>query len=205
MELPFVFACLFVVSLIDVYSQIIFIFQVGESARPVFCFFDEFGEYAREASAKRKNSIFFFPHLHPPTLALNKCPLVHTIPDTFCAATKIVISDRASDQTQELRFLWRSEAAPCRSRKWSVTNRIGFVAYFGAVWTLIRPVAEVNKQERGLKPTGTEVNIQGWRLEFNGPNPLGQPLRQDVRRVVSDLCHRPFLFIRCQIAFCGTT
>ena len=92
MELPFVFVCLFVVSLIDVYSQIIFIFQVGESARPVFCFFDEFGEYASEASARKRkqnNSSFFFPHLHPLTLALNKCPVGHTIPDTFCAATKI--------------------------------------------------------------------------------------------------------------------
>ena len=66
MELPFVFACLFVVSLIDVYTQIIFIFQVGESARPVFCFFDEFGEYAREASAKRKKLYFLLSPPPPP-------------------------------------------------------------------------------------------------------------------------------------------
>ena len=39
---------------------------------------------------------------------------------------------------------------------------IGFLAYFGAVWPPIRPVAEVNKQERGLEPTETEVNIQEW-------------------------------------------
>ena len=73
MELLFVFACLFVVSLIDVYSQIIFIFQVGESACPVHCFFDEFGEYASEASArKRKKTLFSsFPTstpLHSPSI-----------------------------------------------------------------------------------------------------------------------------------------
>ena len=215
MELPFVFACLFVVSLIDVYSQIIFIFQVGESARPLFCFFDEFGEYASEASARKRkqnNSSFFFPHLHPLTLALNKFPVGHTIPDTFCAATKIkpyqigpLFTHKNCKLSGAISVTEQSCAVPISKLKWSVTNRIGFGAYFGAVWTLIWPVAEVNKQERGLKPTGTEVNIQGWILEFNGPNPPGQPLWHDVRRVVSDLCHRPFLFIRCQIAFCGTT
>ena len=57
---------------------------------------------------------------------------------------------------------------------------IGFWAYFGAVWTPIRPVAEVNKQERGLEPTGTEVNIQEWGWEFSAPNPPGQPLQHFV-------------------------
>ena len=66
MELPFVFACLFVVSLIDVYSQIIFIFQVGESARPVFCFFDESGEYASEVRARKRKKLFSsFPTSNP--------------------------------------------------------------------------------------------------------------------------------------------
>ena len=54
---------------------------------------------------------------------------------------------------------------------------IGFLAYFGAAWTPIRPVAEVNKQERGLEPTETEVNIQEWGREFSAPNPLDQPLQ----------------------------
>ena len=57
---------------------------------------------------------------------------------------------------------------------------IGFLAYFGAVWTPIRPVAEVNKQERGLEPTETEVNIQEWGREFSAPNPRGQPLQHFV-------------------------
>ena len=35
-----------------------------------------------------------------------------------------------------------------RSRKWSVTYRIGFVPYFGVVWTPIQAVAEVNKLEQ---------------------------------------------------------
>ena len=60
MELFFVFVCLFVVSLIEVYSQIMFIFQVVESACLVFCFFDEFGEYASEASARRGKLYFLF-------------------------------------------------------------------------------------------------------------------------------------------------
>ena len=45
----------------------------------------------------------------------------------------------------EARFLCRSEAAPGRFRKWSVTYRIGSVPYFGAVSTPVRPVAEVNR------------------------------------------------------------
>ena len=31
--------------------------------------------------------------------------------------------------------------------------------YFGALWTGIRTVAELNKYERGLEPTETEVNL----------------------------------------------
>ena len=92
--------------------------------------------------------------------------------DNFCAARKIIL-DRASvhnlvprphptSKAREKRsgddvvlfthkndcggtFLWLNEAMPCRSRKWSVTYRIGIGRYYGAVWTPIRPVAEVNK------------------------------------------------------------
>ena len=42
-------------------------------------------------------------------------------------------------------ILWLNEAVPRRSRKWSVTYRIGFVPYFGVVWSPIQAVAEVNK------------------------------------------------------------
>ena len=64
-----------------------------------------------------------------------------------------------------LTFLRRSETAPRRSRR----------------WTLIRSVAEVNKQERGLEPTKTEVNFQEWELEFSAPNFHGQPRLHNVR------------------------
>ena len=67
MELFFVFDCLFVVSLTEVYSQIMFIFQVGESACLVFCFFDEFGEYASEVSA-RKRKLYFLLFPRPQSL-----------------------------------------------------------------------------------------------------------------------------------------
>ena len=50
--------------------------------------------------------------------------------------TKTVISAR---------FPRRSEAAPCRSRKWTVTYRISSVPHFGAMWTGIRTVTEVNE------------------------------------------------------------
>ena len=42
-------------------------------------------------------------------------------------------------------ILWLNEAVPCRSRKWSVTYRIGIGRYFGVVRTPIRPFAEGNK------------------------------------------------------------
>ena len=64
-----------------------------------------------------------------------------------------------------LTFLRRSETAPRRSRK----------------LTLMRSVAEVNKQERGLEPTKTEVNFQKWELEFSAPHFHGQPRRHNVR------------------------
>ena len=64
-----------------------------------------------------------------------------------------------------LTFLRRSETAPRRSRK----------------WTPVRSVVEVNKQERGLEPTKTEVNFQEWELEFSAPNFHGQPRRHNVR------------------------
>ena len=62
-----------------------------------------------------------------------------TIPDRFCATAKIM-PERASLHTQER--LWQRDFCDGaklrragRSRKWSVTYRIGFVPYFGAVNT----------------------------------------------------------------------
>ena len=97
----------------------------------------------------------------------------------FCSHTRTVVAAR---------FLWRSEVAPRRSRKWRVTYRIGFVPYFGAMWTPIRPVTGVNKWEQGLEPTETEVkNIQELGIEFSTPNSFRQLRRHDVRRVCERL------------------
>ena len=63
------------------------------------------------------------------------------------------------------RWFWRNicngaTPAPRRSRKWSFTYRIGSVPRIDVVWTVIRTVTVVNiKQQRGLEPTETEVNI----------------------------------------------
>ena len=58
-----------------------------------------------------------------------------------------------------------------------------FVPYSGAVWTPLRPVAEVNKLDWRLEPTETEVNILELGLGFNEPNLLGQLRQHDVRCV----------------------
>ena len=54
----------------------------------------------------------------------------------------------------------------------------------------------MNKWERGLEPTETEVNIQEWGLEFSVPNPLGQPpAPARCSMCVNDLClPGPLLF-----------
>ena len=57
-----------------------------------------------------------------------------------------------------------------------------FLPRFVAVWTGTRTVGEVNRYERGMECTETEVNIQ-WRLGFSSPNHTGQALRYDVRCV----------------------
>ena len=83
-----------------------------------------------------------------------------------------------------LTFLRRSETAPRRSRK----------------WTLMRSVADVNKQERGLEPTKTEVNFQEWELEFSAPNFHGN--RAGTTFGVNDLCRTgPSLFMLYRIPF----
>ena len=96
------------------------------------------------------------------------------------------------------RFLYRGEAAPRRSLKWRVTYRRGSVQHFGAVWTCICTI-EVNKWERGLESTETEVNIEEWGLGFSSPNPLGQPDRPTrpawCAMCVNDFQSVPLLFI----------
>ena len=52
-------------------------------------------------------------------------------------------------------------ATPQQVRARSITYWIGSVSHFGALWTSSRAEAEVNKLERGLEPTETEINIQG--------------------------------------------
>ena len=64
------------------------------------------------------------------------------------------------------RFLWLSEAEQGQSRKWSITYRIGFVPYFGAMRKTFR-IAEVNNHERELGPNAMEVSNQEWGLEFS--------------------------------------
>ena len=91
MELPFVFACLFVGSLIA--WRVLadnFYFPSWRICPSGVLFFRRIRRVCeRSESEKKKKTIFFFPHLQPLTLVLNKCPVGHTIPDTFCAATKI--------------------------------------------------------------------------------------------------------------------
>ena len=85
--------------------------------------------------------------------------------------------------------------------------------YITRVWGMgmlislaITVTAEVNKEERGLEPTETEVNNQEWGLELSVPNPLGQPLQYVVRCVwTTCLSPRPLLFILRRIAFCVNT
>ena len=69
------------------------------------------------------------------------------------------------------RFLRQSEAAPLQPRKRCITYRTGFASYFNAVCTPTRPVAEVNKQERGLEYTELEENIRSvdWKPSLVPP------------------------------------
>ena len=56
-----------------------------------------------------------------------------------------------------------------------------------SVGTGIWSIAEVNDLERRLEPTETEISIHKWGFGFNSQNPLGQPLRYDVRCVSTTL------------------
>ena len=59
-----------------------------------------------------------------------------------------------------------------------------FVPYLGAVWTLIWPVAEVNKWERGLGPSETEIfRSEDWNL-------LHQTLSVNRGSTKFDVCER---------------
>ena len=82
-----------------------------------------------------------------------------------------------------------TEAAPWKSRKCSITYWIGSVPHFGVALLIgiLMVTPEVNKWDRRLQSTGTEVNIQEWELAFGGPNPLCQPLRYNL---MFDVCER---------------
>ena len=109
---------------------------------------------------------------------------VHTVPDTFCAGTKM-IPGRASVHD------WRDfcNGAELRSTdhiKWSVTYRTGSVPHLSAVWTghSDRSGSEhIGARTGSLSATcgETEVNIQEWGLGLSSPNLLGQTLRHYVR------------------------
>ena len=111
---------------------------------------------------------------------------VHTIPDSFCAATKI-ISDRASVQTKER--LWRRDfcngaklrrAAPRRSQKWKVTYRIGVHTIpdsFCAATKMISDRASIHIMERL------------WRRDFcDGAKLRRAVLISKVESHISDRC-----------------
>ena len=86
----------------------------------------------------------------------------------------------------EKRDVWvrgRSKAAPRWSQKWSITYWINSVPYLSTVWTGTGTVPRVNKQEQELESTEKAENIQEWGLRFREPNPLGQPLRHNVKSV----------------------
>ena len=59
------------------------------------------------------------------------------------------------------------------SQKWSITNWIGSMLHFGAVWTSSLSIAEVNKYEKRLEPFETEANKQEWGLGFSSQTLLG--------------------------------
>ena len=54
-------------------------------------------------------------------------------------------------------LVWRKGMGKTRLQTRLKLN--GIVPYFCALWTPIRPVAEVNKKKRGLEPTERKVNI----------------------------------------------
>ena len=88
------------------------------------------------------------------------------------------------------------------SQKWSITNWIGSMLHFGAVWTSVLSIAQVNKYEKRLEPTETEANYQEWGLGFSSPNPLGQPLLHNVQCVWTTCSSFVLsLFILCKRAF----
>ena len=65
-----------------------------------------------------------------------------------------------------------------------------------------RRLAEVNKKEKGLGSTKTEVNIQKWGLGFSSPKPPGQPSWHDVRCLwTTSSSSIPLLLILHGIAF----
>ena len=101
---------------------------------------------------------------------------VHTLLDSFCTASKIIL-DGASVHTQE--WFWGRDfcdGAKLRHAELKVKHHISDrCSHWFSVNTYSAHSAEVNKSERGLETTETEINIQKGGLGFSATNPLGQP------------------------------
>ena len=104
-----------------------------------FFFFRPLGEHPRNYNCSATKLLFGY---------------VHTTPDCFCAATKVMqgFCSHLTGMVVAARFLWRNEA------DLHISDR--FVPYFGAGRKTIRTVAEINNQERELGPPEMEVSIQ---------------------------------------------
>ena len=112
-----------------------------------------------------------------------------TIPDRFCATAKIM-PERSSVHTQER--LWQRDFCDGaklrragRSRKCSVTYRIGFVPYFGAVNTYSARHGSKISRSDDLNPLRREQIFRSgdWNL-------VHQTLSANRRGTMFDVCER---------------
>ena len=112
------------------------------------------------------------------------------MPDSFCAATKI-IPDRASVHTQER--LWRVDF--CDGAKLRRADLDSGASHIGQV--LCHTSVQCEHPFGGSKwvgPTETEVNIQERGMAFIAPNPLGQ--RIGHFRVPPSICIKTRLSVQ---------
>ena len=116
-------------------------------------------------------------------------------PDSSCNGTKTIPDKAYVQRKQRLRRDFCIGGRLRRAfRKSTVTHPIVFMPHFAASLTGVRTVAEVN--ERGLKSTEREVNIQERGLGFSSPNFLS-------RYKMSVICSSPvsLLLILYRLAF----
>lgn len=85
------------------------------------------------------------------------------------------------------------------SQKWSITNWIGSMLHFGAVWTSSLSIVEVNKYEKRLEPFETEANKQEWGLGFSSQTllaNLSSTMFNVFKQLVPILCRHCSLYTR---------